>query len=151
MTDHDPKKNYRELDHTADLSLEIYGGELRDLFGNAVHTLYDLLGLSAAEHTASLPLETVTVQGQDREDALVRLLGELLYRAEAEQWRIIPVNLTLEEDRGKGEVKVRLEGTGQRITEEARRNGYEIKAVTYHQTEIRAIPGGWVARVVMDI
>ena len=152
MTDQDPEKIFRELDHTADLSVEIFGGDLRDLFRNAVQTLYALLGLSTSStSTASLPLETFTVRGQDREDALVRLLGELLSRAETEQEVIIQEELVLEEGCDKDGVHVFIEGRRQTFSEESRQGDYEVKAVTYHDTEIRRVPGGWIARLVLDV
>lgn len=152
MAIQDLKKTFKELDHTGDLRVEIYGDGVEDLFLNAVHALYAMLGLpKQREHAQGRGGETLKVLGQDWEDALVRLLGELLYRFEAEKLRFSAVRVLVNRDPGSGSVSVRVRGRWRPLSPRERLKGREIKAVTYHDTEIRRGRQGLVARVVMDI
>ncbi len=145
------KRPYRELDHTADLCIEIAGRDEEDLFRNAVESLYRILGLPAAPAGGRAPAaETLRIQGGDHEEALVDLLGELLYRVTVERRRFLLQVLSLREAEQGGWV-VELTGAWQKLTEAETQGRREIKAVTYHDVRIRRTPRGFVARVVMDV
>ncbi len=152
MVNPNRKPFFKELDHTADLGVEIYGQDVEDLFRNAVHALYVLLGFpETTDDTLVRSGQTLKVEGQDQEDALVRLLGDLLYRADVEKERFFPEKVFLIRDSETGSVSVRIKGGWQDVSPEDRSGGREIKAVTYHRTEICRSPQGFVARLVMDI
>ena len=96
MVNPNRKPFFKELDHTADLGVEIYGQDVEDLFRNAVHALYVLLGFpETTDDTLVRSGQTLKVEGQDQEDALVRLLGDLLYRADVEKERFFPEKVFL--------------------------------------------------------
>jgi SHS2 domain-containing protein len=143
------KPVFRTLEHTADLRMEIRGRDLPDLFGNAVRALYALLGPPRdAEVPPACGSESLLVSGVDLEDLLVRLLGELLYRVESDSTRFWPHHITLG---GECPLELRLVGCWQSFSRATRRGGREIKAVTYHGTEIRGGKGGLRASVVLDV
>jgi SHS2 domain-containing protein len=150
----DRKAPFRELDHTADLRVEIRGKDEQELFRNAVESLYLLLGLQAvSDRRDAVPAERLEIQGQDPEEALVELLGELLYRATAEKQRLNLQELSVqrgEEGEGGG-CRVGVRGVWETITQGEMAGKSEIKAVTYHDVEIRRTKRGWTARVVMDL
>ena len=76
------KSTYTTFDHTADLGIEVYGEDPRELFINAGRALFDLItDLDKIELKTSL---SFTVEGIDREDLMVRWLGELLYFHQSE-------------------------------------------------------------------
>ena len=146
------KKIFKELDHTADLRVEIYGSDQEDLFLNAIQTLYTLLGMETGSVTTrSRPRETVKIHGVDPEDVMVRLLGELLYSAVADKKQLAPETVFFETERQEGDIAVRVEGKWLPCREADRNRAIEIKAVTYHESQIWQTPAGYVARVVMDI
>jgi SHS2 domain-containing protein len=84
----------------------------------------------------------IDVAGADREAVLVNWLNELVYLAEAEHWvatEFEPMTATGKRwvVRARGAIVSRLSGV--------------IKAVTHHRVSVRAIPGGLVAEVVIDV
>ncbi len=153
MKDPGRKKPFRELDHTADLRVEIIGKDEQDLLANAIESLYVLVGLQGvARQTEDGPLEELEINCRDTEEALVELLGEILYRATVERKRIYLHELSARsggEDTGRCKVIVR--GVWHALTAEEVSGLREIKAVTYHDVQILRTGKGLAARVVMDL
>ena len=153
MKETDRKAPFKELDHTADLRVEIRGKDEQELFRNAVESLYLLLGLQAvSDRRDVVPGERLEIQGQDPEEALVGLLGELLYRATAERQRLNLQELSVRRgEEGEEGCRVDVRGGWETLTAGEMAGQREIKAVTYHDVQIRRTKRGWVARVVMDL
>lgn len=85
----------RELEHPADIFLEIRGRDPDELFENALYALYSqMVDLAAVGDNQGL---VVRVQGSSLEDALRALLAEALYRFETQGFAA-----------GKAKVKVRV-------------------------------------------
>ncbi len=138
------KKIYKTFDHTADLGIEVYGKDQRELFVNAARALFDLItDLDKIEAKTSL---TLNIEAVDREDLLVSWLRELLYFHQSEGYLLNDFVLQdLEEQSLRATVKGEVYETNRH---ELLR---EIKAVTYHQLKITQEKEGWVARMVFDI
>ncbi len=151
MTDSGPHRIFRELDHTADLRVEIFGHSEEDLFQNAVRTLYSLLGLPVTACTGSSQEGSLMFSGLDREDILVQLLGELLYSAVSEKKRFFPERWAFRKDREDRSESLLLEGTWRSLGTAFTGWKNDIKAVTYHDARIRRGPDGYTATVVMDL
>ncbi len=150
------KNFFKELDHTADLCVEIYGRDKHDLFQNAVNTLYILLNLEPfldfLDKEDIFTAGDLTVHGQDPEDVLIRLLGELLYRVSEDNVLLLTDDILLINNRSGGEGwTVKASGRWRVIAEEEAKGKREIKAVTYHDVSIRPISEGFTVRVVMDL
>ena len=137
-------KIYKTFDHTADLGIEVYGKDQRELFVNAGRALFDLItDLDKIEAKTSLSLNLEAV---DREDLLVSWLRELLYFHQAEGYLLNDFVLhDLEEQSLRATVKGEVYETNRH---ELIR---EIKAVTYHQLKVSRKKERWVARIVFDI
>jgi SHS2 domain-containing protein len=153
MTVSDRIGMFRELDHTADLRVEICGKTEEQLYQNAVLCLYCLLKLpDASDSFTALPaVSSLTFSGMDREDVLVQLLGELLFVAVTEKRRWIPGKCSCGIPRDSRSVTLSMEGTWIDIPPEDVESNTEIKSVTYHDTKITRNPQGFVATVVMDL
>ncbi len=143
---------FKELDHTADLRVEIWGKDEPELFRNAVESLYVLLGVGGWAGSKNAPaMESLEVQARDLEEALVGLLGEMLYKATVERVRLEVRDLVVRQGgEGAGECSVVVSGTWRMLTDGEMAGQREIKAVTYHDTRIRRTRQGFSARVVMD-
>ena len=145
---------YKEMDHTADLRVEIYGRDLADLFRNAVKTIYRVLNI---DPSSELPcreegvVDIFNVYGLDKEDALIKLMGELLYLAMEEHKQLIvdTVQVNASSPEGYGFMAT-LEGRWHSLEKEAFGEIKEIKAVTYHDANIEQQAQGFTATVVMD-
>ena len=153
MGECDRKTPFRELDHTADLRVEIRGKDEPDLFRNAVESLYILLGLPGRLRRRDVPaLESLEIHGQDSEEALVEFLGVLLYKATVERVRLEVRELALRKgEEGVGGCRVVVSGFWHMLTDGEMARQREIKAVTYHDVRIRRTKQGFSARVVMDL
>jgi SHS2 domain-containing protein len=137
-------KPYRVFDHTADLGVEVFGKTEKDLFMNAAFAVYDLMAdLQTVERKT---IRRIAVEGSDREDLLVNYLREVLYLFNGEKILLKSFSIDEIDDRhltGKAE--------GEVFNPAKHRIKREIKAVTYHRTEVKEKPGGWYGRVIFDV
>lgn len=137
-------KRYELIDHTADLGIEVYGRDLRKLFQNAGHALFEIIcDLSEVAETFE---KRVAVDGEDLEQLMVVWLGELLYLHDVE--RLLLKRFKVEEI---GERRLVATVYGEEFKEGHHTINTEIKAVTYHQIQVRQEEGRWRARVIFDL
>ncbi len=153
MKDSGRTRPFRELDHTADLKIEIRGRDEQDLFANAIESLYVCMGIPAGSIRGQEgPGADLEVTGGNREEVLVELLGEILYRATVERKRLDLHELFAGSGGDRtGGYRVVVRGLWHSLTREEMSGLREIKAVTYHDAQIRPAREGLVARVVMDL
>jgi SHS2 domain-containing protein len=132
---------FEEIEHTADYALRIYGKNLHELLLNAAAGMNSLL---SPEYSASDGVEekSVKLDAIDAESLLVEWLSELAYWAEAEMLVFQKFNL-------HSVSPTRIEAT----ISGSRAAGLEkhIKAVTYHNLEIKHTDEGLTATVVFDV
>src|SRR5213078_319999 len=130
----DPGPFVREIEHTADLGLEVEAPSLPLLFERAgLGMLGLMIDLAAVE-----PRERVAIAlgAEDREALLHDWLQHLLVRLQAGPFAV-------------SERAVRAWGAGERV-DRARHHFYtEVKGVTYHQLALRETAGGWWARIIL--
>ena len=101
---------YSELEHPADIFLEVYGRDLPSLFENALFALYDQLAqLEDFETTAK---RRIDVKGPSASDALRALLSEALYLFETQAFIAAHAAVRVE-TKPQGEVEV-IGGTARR-------------------------------------
>jgi SHS2 domain-containing protein len=138
------KKNYTLLNHTADLRVRVFGNDPADLFTNAGLALFDLIaGPLPRSADQWLPL---TVSADDRADLLINFLRELLYLWTGEDKLVSMVRIETISETG---IEARVGFVDYLPGSHA--VWHEIKAVTYHQIEVKRTPSGWQATVVFDI
>jgi ATP-dependent Lon protease len=144
-----PRQPYAELDHPADLFLEIWGLDLPRLFENALFALYDHL----AELEGFKESEQVTVEAEapTLPEALRTLLSEALYRFSTDGFVAAKAEVTVDtQDSGTIRATARL--SGERADRMRHTLLTEVKAVTYHQLSVEPTPeGGWRATVLLDV
>ncbi len=131
---------FEEIAHTADWSIRVWAEDLLGLLTESARGMYALAHAEAGEGPRvqrKLSLEAV-----DAESLLVVFLEELLYFSESE--RILFHNfrgLQVEGSRVSG----MMEGGALRSQEK------EIKAVTFHNLEIRQSERGLEVEIVFDV
>ena len=135
---------YREVAHTADWSLEVWAETREGLFVDAARGMM-ALARSGADGSggAGAPRRLrVELAGGDYESLLVSWLQELLYQAEADGWLFDDFGIeSLAPERLVGWASGR---PGQQPDK-------TIKAVTYHNLEIRQTEQGYTATLVFDV
>ena len=137
-------ERYRVFNHTADLGLEVYGKDEKELFSNAAFAIFDLT--VDLYDVNALEVRMITVRGSDREDLLVNYLREILYMLNGEGMLLKDFSiLEIDSHYLVGEVK------GEPFNPDRHSIKMEIKAVTYHQVKVEKNKEGWKARVIFDV
>lgn len=135
---------FRILDHTADAAVEATAPTLAALLAELAHAMSVLIaGDQPGDPTHDLP--AFRVIAEDPEDAVIDVLTELLWRSEEE--RILPVTVSITPG-PDGSFAVAARGVPFADTS---LTGAPVKAVTYHDLEVRRRSGSWFARVVFDV
>jgi SHS2 domain-containing protein len=133
---------YEILEHTADVGLRIEGANLEEVFGLAAMGLLDITGTTIDGNGEPIEVE---VQADDIDGLLVAWLSELLYLLETRDVLVTGVGV---DSVRNGEAR----GTLEVVPREGREvEGTDVKAITYHQLEIRQVDGSWRAKVFLDI
>ncbi|HWR24951.1 MAG TPA: archease [Methanosarcina sp.] len=141
-------KKYEYLEHTADAKFLAYGNTLEEVFENAALAMFNVM-IDTEKLSGDLKRE-ILLNSSDLETLLVDWLSELLYLFEVEEiiFRDFRVE-NIKEDNGKYSIKALA--SGEKYYPESHPFETEIKAVTYSQLELKKIPEGWRAQVVVDL
>ena len=132
---------FKEIEHTADRALKIYGSNLQELLLNAAGGMNSLL---ARQDNALSPREikSVELDAVDSESLLVEWLSELAYWAETELLVFHKVEL-----HSVSPTHLKATVHGSRVAQLEN----HIKAVTYHNLKITQTDEGLTATVVFDV
>lgn len=135
---------FRILEHTADIGFEAFGESREAVFGNAARALFHLIvELDSVEPREALPIK---VESRDPAGLLVDWLSELLYLHDAEGWLFRDFTIDSLADNALAAV-----AHGETIDAARHQLKLLVKAITYHQLALEHAPGGWRARVYVDI
>jgi SHS2 domain-containing protein len=140
----DPGPLAREIEHTADVGLEVEAPTLELLFERAGLAMAGLM----VDLTAVEPRERVTlaVTGENREELLHDWLQALLVRFGTDAF--VPCELAVE---AMSDRHVAGTAAGERFDRGRHRLLTELKGVTWHQLAVRRHDGGWWARIIFDV
>ncbi|MFQ5812706.1 MAG: archease [Anaerolineae bacterium] len=133
-------KRFEEIEHTADLALRAYGRDVKELFANAAHGMFALMGEPSAEEPARE--REVLLEATDYEGLLVDWLNELIYLHEVEgetysQFAIETLSPT--------KLKAHVTGSPTKNKTKA------IKAATFHELKVVKTGSGYEATIVFDV
>ncbi|MDA0836816.1 MAG: archease [Planctomycetota bacterium] len=137
-------ERYIELDHTADVGVSVFGKSLEELFEAASFALFDLQ-VDLSDVRAEAEFE-IAVTGTDLENTIVRWLQRLIALMDIEDIvfsRFELLEVTEESARGKA--------WGEPLDISRHRVKGAIKAVTYHELEIKETSDGWEAQIIFDV
>jgi SHS2 domain-containing protein len=133
------KKGYREIDHTADWELQVWAPDVSGLFQQAA------LGMLALAHTKISESERdareMALTAYDQESLLVTFLTELIFITEQEGIGFDRIDVSVLANT----LVAHLEGGP--IVSQAK----DIKAVTFHNLEIRETQDGYRVNIVLDV
>lgn len=143
---------YRELEHTADVGLEIYGNTIDELFIHAVKGLFHLISPNLESNVAKetgLPakgkrLPVIELSTSTQEELLVHWLNEFIYNFFVKD--MIPEIIKIKSLTGRNlraEIGFTKFSRGMPVM--------EIKAATYHSVSVKRINGKYQARVIFDV
>jgi len=135
---------YKTFNHTADLGIEVSGKDERELFSNAAFAVFDIT--TDLHDVNAREVRRFAVEGSDLEDLLVNYLREVLYMFSGQGLLLKDFSI--------------LEINGRHLVAEVRGEPFdsarhsvktEIKAVTYHEVEVRETEKGLKARLIFDV
>ncbi len=135
---------YQLLDHTGDLGIRVWADDLEGLLCEAARALFDII--TDIEQVEVHLEREADVEGGDREELMVAWLNELLYLHEVEGLLFRDFAVTeISEGRLKGVAR------GERFQEGRHVIKTSVKAVTYHQLEVKEEDGRWQAQMIFDV
>jgi SHS2 domain-containing protein len=134
-------RRFEEVEHTADRALRIWGRDLAELLVNAALGMNSLMLAADADSEPAVATH-ISLEAIDAENLLVAWLSELAFYAETESLvfthfefsRISPIGLS-------------AVARGNRVGVLER----HVKAVTFHNLEIRSASDGLSTTVVFDV
>lgn len=135
---------FREIEHTADLGIEVEADTLGELFRRAGLALFSLM--VSLEKVEPREGREERVQAEGWEDLLHDWLSRLLCSFLQEGF--IAVTITIDEI-DSTHIRARL--VGEKLDYDRHEFETEIKAVTYHQLSVTCENGRWRARVIFDV
>jgi SHS2 domain-containing protein len=133
---------YDVLEHTADVGLVARAGDLNGLFETATEGMATIAGVYRPGEGHPLRIH---LEGSDVEGLLVDWLNEVLYEHDSRGVALRGVKVDrVDPSAVSGSIKI--SPLSERDDE-----GIQIKAVTYHQLEVKQTNGAWEATVFFDV
>jgi len=132
--------SFEEIEHTADRAFRVRGRDMAGLLENAARAMQAVEEPRSAREPAVI--KEIEVGGVDRESLLVNWLNEILYLEQTHQLVCERFHIT------------ELDNHHLRALIETRKcdpSQTHIKAVTFHNLQIRETSGGLEAEVVLDV
>jgi SHS2 domain-containing protein len=137
-------KRFEILDHTADIGVIVYGESLKALFENAGEVFFHLI--TDLRKVRRRIERRIDIGGESLDRLMVDWLSELLYLHDVENLLFKGFKV---ESVGEGGLKAVVKG--ETFQEGLHMIKTEVKAVTYHQIEVRKKNGGWRAQIIFDL
>ncbi|MGQ9646065.1 MAG: archease [Thermodesulfobacteriota bacterium] len=137
-------KRFEILDHTADIGITVYGEDLQSLFETAAEGFFHLI--TDLKKVRLRTERKIEIHRESLERLMVDWLSELLYLHDVEH---LLFKRFIVESIGEEGLKAKAKGEFFREGVHVIKTG--VKAVTYHQIEVRQEQKGWRARIIFDL
>ena len=134
---------FEEIQHTADWCLRVWATTLSELFAESARGMNALSGMRLTPGPKTG--RTFESTAPDPESLLVAFLSELVYAAEQEHFAFESFQVGVSEGLDGWKLKVEMAGAPIESIDKA------IKAVTYHNLQIRQTARGVEVEIVFDV
>lgn len=135
-------KNYRYLDHTADLGIEVHGKTLEKLFANIGIAIFDTQISGELRDKEEL---YIVLSNDSREELFMDWCRELLYNFSVKGFIPKKYRISIKD------LSLQALLLGDKLNLKRHSIKTEIKNVTYHDLEICKINDLYRARVIFDV
>jgi SHS2 domain-containing protein len=136
-------RGHRQLDHTADVALELWGESEEDVLLAGAEGVVDIM--TEGGQVEAREQRRVAIDAVDAQDRLVQWLNEIVFAAVHDGFLVGSADIALA---GTTRLSATLRGeanAGDRVVA-------ELKSATYHDLALGREPdGSWRARVVIDV
>jgi SHS2 domain-containing protein len=136
------------FEHTADLGLRVFGGDLPDVFEAAAAGLFDAIVVNR-EAVRPRESEKVSLAATTIPDLFLAWLNELIFRSETGHRLFSRFRVQIDEDEGGSRLNAEI--AGEPIDRDRHILDHEVKAATHHGLTVKPVDGGWQAEVILDI
>lgn len=137
-------KRYKLIEHTADLGIEAYGKTLEELFSNSAFAMFDLI----TDIGKVNPKEKIEVKltAENQNELLVNWLRRIHSCYTIDGYLFVRFQITtLKEKELYGFAE------GEKLDLKCHVLKKEIKAVTYHQVDIKKKNGIYTTQIIFDV
>ncbi|WP_042699898.1 archease [Thermococcus sp. PK] len=140
-------KRWEHYEHTADIGIRGYGDTLEEAFEAVAIALFDVM--VNVEKVEKKEVREVEVEGEDLYSLLYNFLEELLILHDTEG--LVFRDFEVKIEKTEEGYKLKAKAYGEKLSEKHEPKE-EVKAITYHDMEIKQLPNGeWMAQLVPDI
>jgi len=144
MPDLKKTPKYKQIEHTGDIGIKVFGESVEDLFINAAYGMFDIIAdISNVEHDL---VEEIEVAGGNHEELLVNWLSELNFIFITENEIFSKFKITHLTD-----TELNGSAIGEKYNLHKHPINTEIKAVTYHEICVKQLKNKWEAQIIFDI
>jgi len=134
-------EKFKFLDHPSDLKIQAFGKDRTELFSNAALAMMTFLYPKQVEIKNHETKTEIRLQAKDSKALLVDFLSELLYLSDSNDVCYNQLHF-----KKLDETFLIATAYGRRV-----RAKEDIKAVTYHNLEIKKNPDGFEAMILFDL
>ena len=135
---------YRILNHTADFGIQVFGQSAQDVFIQAAYAMMEqIVNRKALEVKFENQL---VIEGFDWPDLMVNWLRELLFLWSGNELLMKRALInTLSPNRLSAVLKLDVYSAKRHVIKN------EIKAITYHELQVKQTVAGWQAQFICDV
>lgn len=138
-----PATGHTQIDHTADLALELWAPTEAELFAEAARAVVSIM--TEGVELGGDELREIELDPVDAEDRLVQWVNEIIYLAVTEGFVVADCELDLQ-------ASPRLRASARGRSGAADHIAGELKSATYHDLALeQRDDGSWWARLVIDV
>jgi SHS2 domain-containing protein len=138
-------KKFEFFEHTADIGIRAYGRTLSEAFENAALAVFEIItDVSKVEPKVKVE---VSEFGYDLENLLYKWIEDLLYYYDSQLLLFSKFNIEVDEN------NITLNGAayGERFDPNRHERRTIVKAMTYHEMEIKKVSDIYILTFVVDI
>lgn len=137
------KLNFRIIEHTADIGIEVEAESLEALLENAAAAMVSIISSKTAKPRKSV---SISIDADDLEALMYSWLNEILFIVFSRN--LLPSTFRV---RSASPNRLEAEILGDSFKPEKRALEAEIKGATFHNMYVSEESGVWNARVIFDV
>jgi SHS2 domain-containing protein len=140
--------SYTFLDHTADIAVEVSGESIEELFLSSAEAWKE--SVIEQKNISVSNTRNISITGESLEILLVQFLSELNYFLLTKKWLMDSIeNLEIKEQNERWHLNAKINGEEYNASKHFIKE--EIKAITFHQLEIKKKKNEFSTIIVFDI
>ncbi|MDD5747515.1 MAG: archease [Actinomycetota bacterium] len=134
---------FRTIEHTADIGVEVTADSLGELFRGAALAMVSLI-VDLGKIEGKIERE-ISLKADDLDELMFMWLNEILYLLSAKGLIFKEFDVSI------SDCCISSKMIGEKFTPERHKVKEEIKAATYHELGVERRNEGWMVRVIFDV